>query len=57
MVCNHLEERLEAIRNQKKLTLKRIEIATTEREVVKLNREYEILNKEEQDCLKNLGVI
>ena len=56
MACNNLEERLEVIRNQRQLILKRIENETDEELIQILWGDFRELAKEEKECLKNLGV-
>ena len=56
MARNHLEERLEVIRNQKSMLRLRMKEETDRKKLMKLTDDFRELTKEENDCLSKMGV-
>lgn len=53
---NHLEERLERIKNQKAIVRRQMKEETNRKELMNLAEKMRVLGKEELDCLKKLGL-
>ena len=54
---NQLEEKLRIIKNRKIILKQQLKNTTDRKEIKKLIKDYETLNEEEIECLKELGVI
>ena len=53
---NHLEERLERIKNQKAIVRRQMKEETDRKKLMSLAEKMRVLGKEELDCLKKLGL-
>ena len=53
---NHLEERLERIKNQKAIVRRQMKEETDRKKLMSLAEKMRVLGKGELDCLKKLGL-